>query len=270
MRRRPVRRRSDRRGRDALGVVLIGLAACVLLGLGLGASLVRGPPVDAETGCRTDQPPAAHTIILVDATDRLSPRHKRALLAAVTEEQRRLSRYDRLSVFVLDADNPRELRRLFSACDPGDGRSVNALIANPRAAQERWEEGFAAPLQEALNRVNGGGSADWSPIVEGLAAAAADPTFSPTIAERRIVLSTDLLEHHPDGFSLFRVGATYAAFVATPEGRATSPDLTGVAVRILTQDRADRAEAQHAAREAFWAPLLAEAGAQSVTFDPSL
>ena len=269
MRRRPARR-GARRGRDALGVVLIGLAGLVLLGLGLGAGLVRGPPVDPETGCRTDQPPAAHTIILVDATDRLSPRHKRALLAAATEERQRLARHDRLSVFLLDADDPRELQRLFSACDPGDGRSVNPLIANPRAAQERWEAGFAEPLQDALNRVNGGGSADWSPIVEALAAAAADPTFSPTVSERRIVLSTDLLEHHPGGFSLFQTGATFEAFAATPEGRSAALDLTGVSVRVLTQDHPDRADAQHAARDAFWAPLMEEAGAESVTFDPSL
>jgi hypothetical protein len=166
---------------------------------------------------------AAPTIILLDATDRLSPRRKRALLAAAEDKRQWLARHDRPSAFVLDAVDLRELRRSFSACNPRDGRSVKGLIDNPRAAQERSRTGFAEPLQEALNRINGGGGADWSPIVEGPAAAATDPMFSPAFAKRRILLSTDLLEHHPNGFSLFQVRAGYAAFQATAEGRAIAP-----------------------------------------------
>jgi hypothetical protein len=264
------RKRRGRGARDGLGVVLLGLAALGMMGLAFGAGMLRTAPVDPETGCRTDQPPGAHTFILVDATDRLSPRHVRRLRAAAEEERARLQRYDRLTVAVIDADDPRELRRLFSACDPGDGRSVNPLVANPAQAQGRWEAGFAGPLDEALRRINGGGGANWSPIVEAVAAAASEPDFGPGIARRRLLLSSDLLEHHPDGFSLFREGGTPADFRATPAGRDVRLDLRGVSVRVLTQDHPERGERQHAARADFWEPLLDEAGAEEISFDPSL
>ncbi len=264
------RRRSGRGARDGLGVVLLILAGLGLAGLGFGAAFLRGPPVDPETGCRTDRAPAAHTLIVIDATDRLSPRHLRRLRAAAEEERARLQRHDRLTLAVIDPDDPRELRRLFSACDPGDGRSVNPLIANPAQAQARWQEGFAAPLDEALRRINGGGAAGWSPIVEAMAAAAAEPDFGPAVATRRLVLSSDLLEHHPDGFSLFREGSDLAQFRAAPEGQAIALDLSGISVRVLTQDHPERGERQRAARAAFWEPLLDEAGAESVAFDRTL
>jgi hypothetical protein len=57
--------------RNVLGVALIGIAMLVLGGLGAASFLMRAPPTDPETLCRTDALLAAHTIILVDATDRL-------------------------------------------------------------------------------------------------------------------------------------------------------------------------------------------------------
>ena len=70
-------RRRGAAARNALGVALILVAMIVLGGLGGAAFMLRPPPTDAETLCRTDAPLTAHTIILVDATDRLEPRHRR-------------------------------------------------------------------------------------------------------------------------------------------------------------------------------------------------
>ena len=74
-------------GRNALGVALILAAMLVLGGLGAAALALRPPPTDAETLCRTDAPLAAHTIILVDATDRLEGRHRRKLRAVLAQER---------------------------------------------------------------------------------------------------------------------------------------------------------------------------------------
>src|SRR5262245_15826335 len=141
-------RRSQRRSRrkDWAGVLLIALAFIALGGLAGAALLLRPPPTDSETLCRTDQSLAAHTIILVDATDTLEPRHRRRLEALVRQEGQRLARYDRLTLMSLRADRPQEPRRLFSLCNPGDGRSANPLFQNTRQAQERWEEAFGAEL----------------------------------------------------------------------------------------------------------------------------
>jgi len=78
-------------GRDVLGVVLIVAAVLVLGGLAGATFVLRPPPTDAETLCRTDAPLGAHTIILVDSTDRLEPRHRRKLRAVLAQERARLA-----------------------------------------------------------------------------------------------------------------------------------------------------------------------------------
>ncbi|MCR6645089.1 MAG: hypothetical protein NVV62_11600 [Terricaulis sp.] len=53
---------------NALGAALIGLVMLALGGFGAAAFLLRAPPTDPQTLCRTDAPLAAHTIVLVDST----------------------------------------------------------------------------------------------------------------------------------------------------------------------------------------------------------
>ena len=63
-------RRRGVSGRNALGLILIVMALAVLGGLGAMSFMLRAPPTDEATLCRTDAPLNAHTIVLVDATDR--------------------------------------------------------------------------------------------------------------------------------------------------------------------------------------------------------
>src|SRR5688572_18316701 len=104
--------------RNALGLVLIGVAMLVLGGLAGASFLLRAPPTDAETLCRTDAPLSAHIIILVDATDRLESRHRRKLRAVLAQERGRLAQYDRLTIMRLNVRRPQEPAILFSKCLP--------------------------------------------------------------------------------------------------------------------------------------------------------
>src|SRR5262245_37746389 len=123
--RRPV---SAPRGQNIVGAVLIALVLLTLGGFAAAAILLRAPPVDAETLCRSDQPIHAHTIILIDATDRLERRHKRKLEAVATQERARLSQYDRLTIMRLDPRHPQEPRVLFSKCLPRPPQMTNPLF----------------------------------------------------------------------------------------------------------------------------------------------
>lgn len=276
MRDRRDRRRRHRPGRrdarrDLLGVALMALGALALFALAGAATVFRPPALDPETLCAEGRAPSAHTLILVDATDRLEPRHRAWLRAVAAQEQAALAPHDRLSVMLLDPRSPREPRLLFSLCHPGDGRSVNPLIANTRAAQDRWRDGFAAPLEAALAQAEGAGAANASPIAEALAAAASSPGFALGAPTRRLVLVSDLLEHHPGGFSHFRDAAGgLAAFRATREGARVRLDLAGVALRVAVLDRPDHAARQAQARADFWAPLFTEANAAAVRWDGAL
>ncbi|HVY83732.1 MAG TPA: hypothetical protein VG943_01255 [Caulobacterales bacterium] len=254
------------RGKSILGLVLIGVVFAALGAFALAAVLMKAPPVDAETLCRTDAPLAAHTFILVDSTDRLEPRHRRKLRAVADQERARLHQYDRLTLARLNPRRPQEPTILFSKCLPRAPEDANPLFENPRLAREQWDAAFQSALDQALRSAQHGGAGSASPILAGLRAVAADPDFSSAIAARRFVLVSDLLEHDPNGFSLYVEGADYARWRAT-SGNAAA-DFENVDVRLAPLDRPDHAARQAAALDAFWRPYFDEAGAKSLGVDP--
>ncbi len=251
---------------NALGLALIGAALAALAGLVAAGSLLRGAPTDPQTLCRTDAPLAAHTIVLVDATDRLEPRHRRKLRAVLIQERERLARYDRLTVMKLNPRRPQEPAILFSKCLPTPPDQATPLFESARATRERWETDFAAALERALRSAQAGASARASPILAGLRAVAAAPDFGPEIARRRLVLVSDLLEHDARGVSFYGADADFAGWrAAVTYG---PPDLTGVAVRIIPMDRPEHAARQGAALQRFWPTYFEQAAAAEVAFDP--
>lgn len=264
MTRRAAKEARQRR-KDAFGVVLIVVVLAALGGIGLAAMQMRTPAHDAETLCLTDAPPPVHTLILVDATDRLNARHQKRLKAIVLQEVARLPRWGRLTLMTLRPDAEREPRLLFSACTPGDRTDANPLWENVGALEKAREDFFDAPLNDALASTKGGRSADGSPIVEGLYTAASDPDFAGD--KRRLVLVSDLLQYAPGRFSLYDATQTWEAYRASQGALRTPPDLSGIIVRVATLERPDRGDAQDNARLAFWAPYLEQADAESVAWD---
>lgn len=262
-----MRRERGAGARNVLGVLLIGAAVLVLGGLGAASLLLRAPPTDAETLCRTDAPLGAHTVILVDATDRLEARHRRKLRAVLAQERARLGQYDRLTIMRINVRRPQEPAILFSKCLPRPPEQTNPLFENARLTQQRWDEDFAHALESALRSAGSSGPARASPIVAGVRAVAADPDFGVEIERRRLVLMSDLLEHDPDGFSLYVSDANYASWrEAAPNG---PPDLARVDLRVVPIDRPDHAAQQTTALEAFWPAFFDAADVQTVSIDPA-
>ncbi len=202
--------------------------------------------------------PQAHTIVLVDATDKLEPRHRKRLTVAIAQERARLNPYDRLSILALRPDSPQEPRLLFSKCLPRQPSLVNPLFENPAMAQEKWNETIGKALDAAVRRAAGGSGASVSPISASLRAAAADPDFTTPGLARRVVLISDLLENDARGYSVYRQ--------AEPSEPARAA-LDGASVRVVTLDRPDDVARQDAAKTMFWTPFFAASGAGDVVWD---
>lgn len=260
------RRRAGAAG-NALGVVLILVVVLALGGFGAAAFLLRAPPTDPDTLCRTDAPLEAHTIVLVDSTDRLEARHRRKLRAVLEQERARLGQYARLTIMRINARRPQEPTILFSKCLPRPPEATNPLFENARRVQQRWDEDFAQTLDRALRSAQSGGPARASPILAGLRAVAADPDFGAEITHRRLVLVSDLLEHDPQGFSLYAESATYAAWRAASPNEP--PDLSRIDLRVVPLDRPDYAALQANALDHFWSAYIDAADVQTVTIDPA-
>ena len=214
-----------------------------------------------------DEPLGAHTIVLVDSTDRLEARHRRKLRAVLAQERARLGQYDRLTIMRINVRRPQEPAILFSRCLPRPPEQTNPLFENARMVQATWDEEFAQALDSALRSAGSGGPQRASPIVAALRAVAADPEFGSEIPRRRLVLVSDLLEHNPQGFSLYVSDTNYADWrAASPNG---PPDLARVEMRIVPIDRPDNAERQTFALETFWPAFFDAADVQSVSIDPA-
>jgi hypothetical protein len=262
--RRREREAADRKRKDFLGLAMIFGVLALLGGVGAGALLLRTPRYDAETLCLIGRPPPLHTLILVDATDRLNARHQKRLKAIVLEEAARLPRWGRLTLMSLRPDAERDPRTLFSACTPGDRASANPLWEDVGGLERKREDIFAGPLADALSGAKGGRNADGSPIVEGLYAAASDPDF---VGERRrLVLVSDLLQYAPGRFTLYDATQTWEAYRVSQGALRSPPDLEGIAVRVAVLERPDRGDQQTNARDSFWAPYFDAARADQVTW----
>ncbi|MBL8545120.1 MAG: hypothetical protein JNL81_01575 [Hyphomonadaceae bacterium] len=260
-------RRRAANGRNALGVALIVLALAALGGLASAALFLRPPPTDATTLCRLDAALSAHTIVLVDSTDRLEARHRRKLRAVLAQERARLGQYDRLTIMRINVRRPQEPSILFSQCLPRPPEQANPLFENARMVQATWDEEFAQALDSALRSAASGGPQRASPIIAALRAVAADPDFGAEIPRRRLVLVSDLLEHNPQGFSLYVSEANYADWIATaPSG---PPDFARIDLRVVPIDRPDNVERQARAIEDFWPAFFDAADVQSVSMDPA-
>lgn len=260
------RPRRSASAQNAFGVLLIALVATALIALVFAGLALRPPPTDEASLCRTDAPLAAHTIILIDATDRLEARHRRKLEAVAAQERARLGQYDRLTLMRINARSPQEPRILFSKCLPLPPDQANPWTQNPRQAQAQWDSEFGEALDAALRSAQAAGPNRASPILAGLRAVAADPEFGAEIPRRRLVLVSDLLEHNPQGFSLYAANADYAAWLRSG---AEPADLAQVDVRVVPIDRPDHSARQANARDAFWTTYFDATNARAVSFDPS-
>lgn len=242
-----------------LGWIGVGVGLAVVAGLGALALSLRPVPLDPESLCRLNAAPTAHTLVLIDATDPLEARHRRALEALAAQEAGRLAPGDRFSVLAVNAETPREPTRLFSRCNPGGGRLVNPLIGNPKQAEARYTDAFLAPLTQALKRAQSPRrSAEQSPLTETLRAVAADPAFQDTPA-RRLVLVSDLLEFTAEGAN---------SYSDAPLTAPRSAALTGVSVRVIVIDRPAFEARQDRALAELWQPFLTASGAADITIDP--
>lgn len=264
----PLLRSARKRAKDVLGLVLLGLTGCGLIAA-IAAAMVLAPvPLDAETLCPQRAPPAAMTLILVDASGPLEPRLRARLRAAILEEAMRLPRLALLDIKGMRPNAPREFVEVFSRCNPGDSGSANPLFSNPARIQARWKIQFADPLKAAAARAsNARQAAMTSPILDAVAGASQDLAFANFTGPRRLVLITDLLEHDPEwGFSAYADGADLGRFLARRTGYEV-PDLAGITVRVIVLDRPDLLHRQTAARDGLWRPFFERAGADEVRFE---
>lgn len=244
--------------KNRLAYVLITVTM-VLSGALITISAVMGEDYDSRTLCDRQNPPKAHAVVLIDATDVLSPPRVNVIHNAILALEKGLADHDRLSVMVVDADGQtgKAVKQLFSMCKPPDGSHMNPVYQAPEKAARRYQKDFYQPLVAAIDLLHSFEDSNSSPILEALYELNNVPDNK--IPVTRLVLVSDLLQkstvldfyHDTPDFSQFRKTGTYLI---------AQHYLSGAEVVVWQINRPKYRRYQTDAVEQFWGEYFTETG----------
>jgi hypothetical protein len=150
---------------------LIGL----ILIAALGGAWVLGEQQPDQDRCSNRvsglRPTAIHAI-LIDRSDPIEPLQALQAKQTIDRYVRNARIGERFDLYTANGDAGNVLSTASSVCNPGRGDQANELYQNPQMIQRQFEEKFLKPLEASLQQLLSSSTADSSPILESIRAAA--------------------------------------------------------------------------------------------------
>ena len=198
------------------------------------------------------------TAVLLDVSDPLPAAARKEVATYLGDLVAELPRDGLLDVRALDPGE-RGGRPLARLCNPGDGAGASALTANPALMRARWDKGFHAPVEAALEKGLDGAAAASSPIMATVQSMALDLFDGRRMAgsRKRLVIVSDMVENAP-GYRQRADNLSFARFRALPAYRDLRADLAGAEVSVLYVQRANGIDTGR--HIAFWDAWIRDAG----------
>ena len=187
-----------RRDREAANRRYAGFTAGVLFSMlvvSLTVWVLRPAELDAATLCPTDRPLAGHTVVIVDRTDRWTQAMGAALTQLVENAQRDTGKYEKFSIVSLDAQQ--SVHPIFSVCNPGEPTFWSDLYLGRRYTARDFEQRFVGAAESVIEQIREPSEARTSPIVEYVHRWLGSDDFNPSIAQRRLILVSDMRQNSP-------------------------------------------------------------------------
>ena len=251
------------------------IAAALGVGLvfvGWGVFNTRAPATHALTHCRVDGVIPSHTVLLIDATDKLPSVVLSRLRSAVERLEDRMGVYDKITILTVeggDASSP--VQELFSVCNPGRGKDVSWLTDNPEWAEEDWQADFSGPLEAQLAALGALKQANSTPLLEALFLVGQRSDFQTSdagagVGRRELIVVSDFL-HHTAEHSHYRGAAPFGDAMSSAYLRSMMPRLDGVELDTVFVPRPEVASLQNTAHRAFWRDYFRMAGTSADAFE---
>lgn len=221
----------------------------------------RGARYDKATLCDT-RGPSAVTVVLIDATDRMSAVQRTAVLNRLTRLNEKLIANERLAIFEI-SPNGDLLKPKFSMCRPTAASETSELTGNRKLATERFEKLFNPAVGNALSSLLSATPAEKSPIMEAVQAASVSAFQAvdvPPKAAKRLIVVSDMLEYGEAG-SHYNGVPDFDTYRASPQFARATSDLSGVEVIVLYIRRDTASGIQGLGHVDFWARWFAAQGA---------
>jgi hypothetical protein len=235
-----------------VGLVLVAVASAFVWAVRVQAT---GPHFDKTSLCET-KGPTSITVMLLDATDRISALQRTAIDNRLHTIVGHLKANERLDVYEIGPDQDL-LKPVFSKCRPFAPEEVSELTGNKREAQDRFDHQFSAELKAKLEALMDRVPADRSPIMEAIQAASVKSLQAPDLRanapgfSKQLVVVSDMLENGDAGshygsipdFDAYRHSQQFARFKS---------NLKDVSVVILYLRRDDGQGVQGNGHIDFW------------------
>lgn len=248
-----------KQNRLAIGIFVV----VALIVLAVVFALVTSQPAKVDAaGCAADgSAPKAHTLILLDETDSLSPTQIAYARALILAEYRRLQPQEKLTVSFIDAD-PSAANRSFARCRVRLGKEVSELTGNPELVQRQFKKVVGDELDRFTSALATTPTADKSPILEAVDGVLELPDFGPNVPERRLVILSDMAQNS-DQFSQYGPKGGASPLPPAVASALAREELKGVDVRIHYLRRPTLARIQTPQHKAFWKRWFEGQGART-------
>lgn len=233
----------------------------------LAATVFRDVKISQTTGCPLgNKTPPAHTIILVDETDKLSARELKYLGSLIRTEYLWLPDGGRLTVRNItgDADATEEIL----ICRINDGSNVLGIARNKRKVEKDFQRIAGARLTALLEGLAAARPQPASPIAEFISQTMERPDFGANVPRRRLVVYSDFVQHS-SLFSQYHVRHHQYRIGEQTESEIHH-DMTGVTVRLQYVPRRSLSGIQGAGHKEFWESLLKNMGANDIAIGHDL
>jgi len=253
------RRRGNSDGALWKAALIAGIPSAILVA---GFFWMHGLATDAEFGddlCLLNRPVEAHTILVIDRTDVIDQVAMMALNNLIERIKAGMEQNERFTLFAIEADRSVLPRPLFSLCNPGTKRQANVIVQTPEKIQRRFDSEFAEPLHQVLRSLSPENEADSSPIMETIAAISEMDVFSSSLAKRKLVMFSDMLQNGT--YTHYRGDLDYSHFQDGFPALA-SVRLNNVAVEVAYVTRKRARALQGNAHLKFWRRYFENAGAR--------
>jgi hypothetical protein len=221
-------------------VILLALTTVTAAGAGIYIWITtpKPKPRDKVTLC-LPTPPKDIIVAVLDTTDGLpAPAQSEALtlLTDIVES----SPIDALFELRTVDTKERAGHVVLTVCNPGDGRDLSELNAQPKRVQEIWRERFRAPLLKALEGSLHAAPGNTSPLLATFQGIAQKRFSGAKVADahKRLIIVSDMIEHVPGIYTQYPpADLSYGRFKASPHYRQVHTDLHNASVDILYVDR---------------------------------
>jgi len=232
--------------------MLVGLSLLVIIGVVAIGLFVRDEKVDPRTGCPVGHAVAsAHTIILIDETDHLSPDELRYAHDLVMTEYLWLPIGGRLTVRNIISD-PNAAEDIV-VCRIDDGSKVLGISKNQRKARQEFDRIAGARLDELFAMLEAAPAEEFSPILEFISAALDRPDFGSALEKRRLVILSDMAQHSD---LMSQYGQRAGPVLDRDVREFLRREMSRVAVRIHYVSRRKLSGLQGDRHRAFWTSYL--------------